>query len=60
VTWATPATVTCTASSTCTNGALGTYITVYARPTTPYQSFVKFGLFGTSPSINASATVRIQ
>jgi Flp pilus assembly protein TadG len=60
VTPATPATATCTASSTCTNGILGTYVTVNAQPTTPYQSFVKFGLFATSPSINASATVRIQ
>jgi len=60
VTPATPSSVTCTASSTCAKGALGTYVTVNATPTTAYKSFITFGLFSTSPSIDASATVRIQ
>jgi Flp pilus assembly protein TadG len=51
----------CTASSSCTNGVLGTYVTVTAKPATAYQSFVvQSGLFPTSPSVDASATVRLQ
>jgi Flp pilus assembly protein TadG len=60
VTPATPSSLTCTASSTCAKGILGTYVTVNAKPTTPYNSFVPFGLFATSPIVSASATVRIQ
>jgi len=60
VTPATPATQTCTASSTCTNGLVGTYVTVSATPTTAYQSFVPYGLVPSTYNLTGTSTVRIQ
>ena len=40
----------CTASSSCTLGVVGNYVTVTVTPTTAYNSFVSYGFFSTSPS----------
>jgi Flp pilus assembly protein TadG len=49
----------CTASSSCTNGVTGTYVSVVATPTTNYQSLIPYRLVpSTSPT--ATSTVRIQ
>ena len=63
-----PNLTTCTAAactvapnSTCnTSGVVGNYVTVKATPTTPYHSFVPFGLISSTPNISATTTVRIQ
>jgi len=60
VTPATPATQTCTASSTCTNGLVGTYVTVSATPTTAYQSFAPYGLVPSTYNLTGTSTARIQ
>jgi Flp pilus assembly protein TadG len=51
----------CSGGATCSGGALaGNYVTVSATPTTAYKPLVAYGLFSVSPTVNASATVRIQ
>jgi Flp pilus assembly protein TadG len=50
----------CTASSTCTQGVAGTYVSVTATPTTTYHSFIRYGLVPSTYSLTASSTARIQ
>jgi Flp pilus assembly protein TadG len=57
---ATPATLTCTSSSSCTNGVAGTYVSVTATPTTTYHSFIPYGLVPSTVDISATAMARIQ
>ena len=57
----TPTPAICSGGATCSGGALaGNYVAVCAKPTTAYQSFVPYGLAASSPSVNATAIVRIQ
>ena len=56
-----PASNICSGLVSCSGGArAGNYVSVCARPTTAYQSFVAFGLFSVSPTVQATTTVRIQ
>ena len=57
----TPTPAICSGGATCSGGALaGNYVAVCAKPTTAYTSFAPFGLAASFPSVNATATVRIQ
>ena len=60
VTPASPPTLTCTASSTCTHGVVGNYVAVVVTPTTPYHSFLPYGLVPPTYTLTAQATARIQ
>jgi Flp pilus assembly protein TadG len=50
----------CTASSTCTSGVAGTYVSVSVTPTTAYHSLIPYGLVPSTYSLTAQSTVRIQ
>jgi Flp pilus assembly protein TadG len=67
----TPAPSICSGGATCSGGALaGNYVSVCAKPTTAYKSFIAFGgarvlglqWIGVSdtPNVTATSTVRIQ
>jgi Flp pilus assembly protein TadG len=48
------------ATATCTNGVVGTYVSVSATPATAYQSLIPYGLVPSTYSLTAQATARIQ
>ena len=60
VTPVSPPVTTCTASSTCTPGVAGNYVSVSVTPKTAYHSLYRYGLVPSAYSLTASSTVRIQ
>jgi Flp pilus assembly protein TadG len=50
----------CTASSTCTKGIVGTYVTVTVTTPHPYTPLAPFGLIASIYNLSATSTGRIQ
>ena len=48
------------ATATCAHGVVGTYVSVTATPTTPYDSFIPYRLVPRTYSLTSTSTVRIQ